>query len=169
MGMKRPYRFCKEELEHIGGVEVSRDKTGVQFRFKDGKRVFVRFSITELAASHLVRDTRKLQGLKQTRNSAPVLRPPVLDLNRLGASKHAAERLALMKSQAGVTWEELVHTLRIPESINYSHEHGSWVWVGTRVSLAVAVENGIATILTVLWSNNDLWESNPRPERRRTS
>lgn len=91
---------------------------------------------------------------------------PEIDFGRLRASRHAGERLALMRRQAGVEFAEVLHALRLPERVGWSVVHESWVFVRDRLAVAVAEAAEGFVVTTLLWSSRALWAENPRPGKR---
>ncbi|MDM4761924.1 hypothetical protein QT381_02755 [Galbitalea sp. SE-J8] len=166
----RPFKEARAGLIAMGCEVERRDKYGVLFRRPNGTCVTVHFDISERDAAILVRDSRKLCGLppamRRTQDIAEAERP-VLDLTRLTASTHAQIRLRQMRVQSDIPGEEIIGTLRRPTRVGYSTRHESWLWVGRRIALAMAVdESGASVIKTVLWASEELWAAHPRPEKR---
>lgn len=91
---------------------------------------------------------------------------PRIDLDRLVASEHAKERLRLMQDQADVSFQEVLHCIRLAERVLWSDVHGTWLWVRGRIAVAVAEEGDRLVITTVMWSSDELFQEFPRPEVR---
>ncbi|MGX9346599.1 hypothetical protein [Microbacterium sp. KNMS] len=170
-GSQNRTKDIEKFFRQLGGRRGRRERDGTVWVFPDGAAKFVRDSEPGLAASRAMQWAAERYG-----QPAPAYEPgervrrreaPVLDLERVVASEHAKERMALMRRQDGrATFRDLMATLACPVRVVWSETHGSWVWVGGRLAVPVRVRaDGSAVILSVLWATGDLWAENPRPER----
>lgn len=177
--IKNPRRYIRTRLEtEIGVVSARKVKqgnrapNGTEYTLTTGRVVFVSDNISQASASSLLADIRKEAGVARPNTTPKVLREertpkPVINLNRLVASKHAKLRYALMKAQSPkhCNDDELLYTLRCPLRAEYSPRHGSWIFVGEHISVAVVDNEGRTEVKTLLWSKSELWDAFPRPEK----
>lgn len=166
---KQPAKRLDREFRSMGAARCDRTSQNVSYRFPDGARFLIPSNIGAGSARALL---HQLQGTYGYGGNDPldqaVKRPgaPVIDLKRLTASNHAQIRLAQMQKQAGVAMTEVLHALRIPDRVLWSEQHDSWLWVGERIAVAASVDVlGYAVVRTILWTQQELWDANPRPER----
>lgn len=166
---KQPAKRLDREFRAMGARRIDRTSAYVAYRFPDGARVEVPSNIGPSNARAFLSDMQRTYGgrardplgLTEKKHGAPVI-----DFDRLTASNHAQIRLAQMKKQAGLEFHEMLHALRIPERVLWSQLHDSWLWVGERIAVAASVDAlGHATIRTILWTQQELWDANPRPEK----
>ncbi|GAA5198741.1 hypothetical protein [Microbacterium jejuense] len=147
------------------------DPAGWIWVFPDGARKHVHHNLNAASARHLTGWVKNRYGS----NYRPVFDgdrvkgpKPIIDLTRLTASQHAQDRLALMRRQDNLTFEEVLLALRAPEKVLWSDTHHSWIWVRDRVGVAAHVDRaGNAVIATLLWATRELWDANPRPMERK--
>ncbi|MCS4277396.1 hypothetical protein M2390_002602 [Mycetocola sp. BIGb0189] len=164
--VKDPRKYVARAVRECGGVKDFRDGYRTYYRMPDGAQVFFESTAHMGAARAFVRG---LRDRYPSASSTPFVQVkdgpcPVLDLERVTASAHAIERQTLMQGQGGLTFQEILHALRIPERVRYSPTHHSWMWIGERVTVAAHVkEDGAAVISTLLWSKTELWDAFPRP------
>lgn len=148
-------------------VAAAQDRTGVTYEFPDGARFSLGEHESERSLSTKVSNVRHRYGLipsKQLVGLSKVGNAPRLDLERLHASEHAKDRLALMQSQAKVTYADVLHTLTLPERVLWSERHDSWVWLRHPLAVAVCEVRDGLLIKTILWSSNELFALHPRPK-----
>ncbi len=168
---KQPAKRLDREFRSMGAARIQRTSAYVAYRFPDGARREVRTNIGPANARALLADIQAIYGgrardplgMTEKRHGAPDI-----DLTRLVASNHAQIRLTQMSHQAGLQMTEVLHALRIPNRVLWSEIHDSWLWVGERIAVAVSVDIlGHATVRTILWTQQELWDANPRPEKAR--
>lgn len=165
----QPKKRIREVIREYGGKHHMADRTGDSYIFpdmfvlhvtKNPTGMWVAAQAKNLAHRYGFRQSKELTGL------AKVGHAPLLDLENLTASDHAKDRLRLMQSQRTVTFSDVLHALRLPERTLWSEKHESWVWI--RHPVAVAVRENYTgrghTIITVLWSDNELFDLHPRPK-----
>ena len=177
---KRPAKVLRRELEALGGVVTERGKksrrdlaSAMVFTFPDGWNVLVRKDVTARFAEQILNSARTHLGLPPLAVKTPRVKtdrprppkPPRIDPTRIQITPHAQARFNLMRRQAGVSKAEVVDTLLNPLRRRFNDRHGSFAFVGDRVTVDVCVDNGHQVIKTLEWSTPDLWEKYPRPER----
>lgn len=169
--IKDPNKFVQQRFKERGAVPAHKDARGTMWRFPDGRHVHVPRQVSMTAAAGFVRDIAPDHAVtnRQAFAGGKVRGPkPRLDLEKLTASAHAKERLALMQSQVALTFADVLYALRCPERVLWSDVHESWVWVGSKVALPLSFDSrGHAIIRTVLWSQQELWAIAPRPKENR--
>lgn len=170
MTIKVPAKYVDKEFRALGARVEGHNDTTKFYRFRDGTVVAVRRRINHESAQRIVRDAQFQYQTNRRRDpiaGEPVRgRRPVIDFARLEASDHAQERLALMRSQTTVEWDEILRALQEPDRVLYSEFHDSWAWVGHRIAVCVRVlPSGRQIISTIAWSDADLWDQFPRPEK----
>jgi hypothetical protein len=167
VSVKNPRKLLRDVVRDYGGESLEKQRDHHVFAFPDGYRV------TLFNGEHPGSCIAKVQLIQQRYGPKPSggfaghrnrRGKPTIDLERLTASTHAQERLALMQRQAGVTYAELLEAIRIPLRVLWSDDHESWLWVGRRVTLPVKEIPSGFVITTVLWSTPDLYKKYPRPE-----
>ena len=168
---KHPAKRLDREFRAMGGARVERTSTNVAYRFPDGARYLVPTNIGPGTARTLLDRLREKYGpgsvdplgFTERRPGAPVI-----DLERLSTSEHARERFDLMRRQAGLTFQEVLLALRAPARVLWATNHAAWLYVGDRIAVSMHVDlEGHACIRTVLWTSQELWDQNPRPEKVR--
>lgn len=165
---KNAAKLLDKECRDLGATRAA-SRHGASYTFPDGAVRFIP-SNTGFAAAHAViaelhrrygRPDRPYDAERVSQGKAPRI-----DLKRTVATKHAAERLALMREQAGLTPLEVTTALTAPSRVRYSERHDSWLWEGDRVAVVATVaDDGHATIRTLMWTTNELWAAHPRPEK----
>jgi len=174
MGVKNPHKLLEKVLRDAGGrpsrVNTARGRrTGiVDWHLPDGYVFRLDDDLPAVKCMHEAGRLRKRYGIETGWTPGDHRSgKPVLDLERLTASQHAKDRLALMQSQAKVTFEDILLALRAPERVTWSEIHDSWIWVRDELAIPVSFDDsGFGTIRTVLWASQELFEQNPRPESR---
>lgn len=169
---KHPAKRLDREFRAMGATRVERTSANVSYRFPDGARRLVPTNITAGKARLILRSMQDRYGVT---NIDPLgfteRRPgaPVIDLERLSTSEHARERFDLMRRQAGLTFQEILIALRAPTRVLWATNHHAWLYVGDRIAVAATADTtGHACIRTVLWTSQELWDQNPRPEKERS-
>lgn len=166
---RQPAKRLDREFRSMGASRVESTSRNVVYRFPDGARVLVPTNIAPGNARAMLNDMQRRYGAPDRDPLGHTERrhgAPDIDLNRLTASKHAMERFDLMRNQAGLTYQEMVMALRVPQRVLWSLVHERWLWVGDRIAVAAEVsDRGEAVICTVLWTSRELWAQNPRPEQ----
>lgn len=166
---KDPKKFVKVCLEQLGAEIIERDKYGNRWKLPDDYRVYVRDNLS-MGAAHAVVKEAQLRIGHQSRPWAAGVKAaghPRLDLEKVVASEHAKDRLKLMRSQHRIDMRDVLYALRLPEKVLWSPRHESWAWVRGDIAVPVAFpESGAQVITTILWASDELWVSNPRPEKR---
>lgn len=171
-----PAKRVGKHFKRLGAVRVDlgngRDMTlrGTHYRFPDGSTPHVPDNINDETARSMIEwaDTRYGRVREDLDPTWEKVRgpKPVVDLARCRASRHAQERLAQMRSQGGLTYEEVLLALRAPTTVRWSERHKSWLWVGDRITVAASVDGtGFTTITTILWTDDGTWAQYPRPEK----
>jgi hypothetical protein len=166
---RNPKKLVRAVVREAGGRVAFNDRHGTAYVFPDGwvVRLEDRNAQSWTAAREVEAKVRERYGTRGAPDYADrvfVDRPgkPDLDLGRLVATDHAKERLDLMRRQAGVTFEELMMAIRVPERVRWSDTHRSWVWIRGRLAVPVVRNADKFVITTVLWSADDLFEQHPR-------
>lgn len=167
---KHPAKRLDREFRGMGAIRIDRNARHVSYLFPDKAIHVLNNNIRQGAAKELLDTMRRRYGATVARDPLGYAekRPgaPVLDFSKLIASKHAQIRLTQMQNQAGLEFQEVVLALRAPNRVLWSEIHESWLWVGERIAVAASVNIlGEATIRTILWTQQELWDANPRPER----
>lgn len=170
-GSQNRTKDIEKFFRQVGGRRGRRERGGTEWLFPDGAAKFVRDSEPGTSASRMMQWAVERYG-HPTATFIPGERVkrsevPTLELERVVASEHAKERMALMQRQDGrASFRDLMETLACPVRVQWSEVHGSYVWVGARLAVPVRVRfDGSAVILSVLWATGELWSENPRPER----
>ncbi len=167
---KHPAKRLDKEFRAMGARRKRESSGATAYIFPDGGQLLVLRNIGPARARIMLNNAQQRYGpvrdpLGRTEKRSGA---PTIDFDRLQASRHALERLALMQGQADLSYPELLHALRIPERVLWSPDHGAWLWVGARVAIAMSfTPEGVAVIRTLLWTTRELWDKNPRPEVRR--
>lgn len=166
MAIKSPRKLVDKAFRELGGRVADRAESALYYVFPDGSHMVVHPRLSLGAAESLIATARRKFDPKRrpTIDGRRAKDKPTVNLGRLVASKHAQERLALMRSQAPVEWGEIVRTLQHPDRVLYSDHHSAWTWVGHRIAVCIGFpEDGAQVITTILWADDDLWAQNPRP------
>lgn len=167
MGIPKPKKTARDVFRSYGATILERTPYGTNYQFPDGRTLHVNDNASPGWVAAQIRNLRDWYGEPDGERPAVkgANRPgkPRLDLERVRASNHAKERLALMQQQGGVTYREVLLALRAPERVLWSEPDGSWLWVRDRLAVAVAEAGEWFVITTVLWSTRDLFEQYPRP------
>ncbi|MCJ1709285.1 hypothetical protein [Microbacterium sp. VKM Ac-2923] len=165
---KEPAKAVEKAFRDLGATKETQ-RHGVNYTFPDGATKLVPQNLRWGHAHELMSEATRRYGYAPRGVAGTQERGrdvPQLDLRRLDATPHAKERMNLMRRQAGIRVEEVMTTLVCPIRVMWSRAHGSWVWVGERVGVAVQFrDNGHAEIRTLLWSTAELWELHPRPQK----
>ncbi|QPZ39734.1 hypothetical protein [Paramicrobacterium chengjingii] len=166
MGIKHPRKYAEKTFREYGGTRVGSNGHGDIWRFPDGWQMVLP---ERAGAGHLVglvREARERYGVAPDHHlGRREKHAPRLDFDRLSASAHAKERLALMTAQAGVTAHDMLHALQLPERVMFDEKYDSWVWVRGVLAIPVAVcPDGFAVIKSVLWADQGLYEEFPREQ-----
>lgn len=163
------YKRVVSRLKEHGAEPVVRQARGTTFEFPDGYRAYVFHAIENRAASAFLSDIEARYGrpARDWQAGVKVAGRPELDLERVIASEHAKERLRLMQTQRRIDLRDVLYALRLPERVLWSPKHKSWAWLRGDIAVAVTfTHDGSQVIRTILWTSDELWESNPRPEKR---
>lgn len=164
---KQPAKRLDREFRAMGARRGDRTPNANTYMFPDGAVLFVPRNVGPGGARAMLQRAREKYGSSPLDPlSMAVHRPgaPTIDLNRMIATQHAMERFDLMRAQANLTYTELLEALRIPERVLWSERHGRWLWVRGRIAVVAGVHDGNTTVVTILWTTQDLWDSNPRPK-----
>lgn len=166
--MSSPSKVVAKTFRAMGARVVGPHQRGTTYQFPDGATKHVPTNMKPVTARGMLGWARDRYGHLEpdTPFSAEKVKggSPRVDLNRVVASNHAKERLALMRSQARIEFSDILMALRAPIRTLYSEKHSSWLWVGERITVAAHVnQDGFAVISTLLWSTRELWNQNPRP------
>jgi hypothetical protein len=165
----QPAKRIDREFRDMGARRVERTSREVAYMFPDDVRVIVPTNINPGKARELLGNYQRRYGRKPDNplvDAVPKSGAPVIDLTRMIATKHAMERFDLMRAQAGITYRDLLEALRIPERVLWNERHDTWLWVRDRIAVVAGVgPNGTATVTTILWAQQELWDQNPRPEK----
>lgn len=163
---RHPAKRLDKEFRRIGARRARQSSHAVLYTFADGAQRLVPRNIGPGTARLMLNEVQQLYkvGLSPLGRTEKRSGAPTIDFNNLCASAHALERFRLMQKQADLTHTEMMLAIRAPERVLWSPDHGSWLWVGDRIAVAITVtDNGAAVIRTLLWTTRELWDSNPRP------
>jgi hypothetical protein len=166
---KSATKLVDKEFRKMGATRTT-GAYGVEYLFPDGSRKFVVSNMGFGAAHQLIHETRKRYGVKPERPPmrgvrVPIPQAPKVDLERLTVTPHAIQRREQMQEQDGLTTLEVALALTCPRHVLWMEQHGTYAWVGERIAVVGHVREGWLTIRTFLWSTNELWHRNPRPEK----
>lgn len=153
-----------------GAVVTERATQWTTYTFPDHYTVTIGKNERVALTLAKVNDVQQRYGFdRRAQYSTMGTRPgkPVLDLERVVASDHAKERLALMQRQADVTMREILLCLRAPERVLWADDHDSWLWVRDRLAVPIKEAGDRFIITSVLWSTRELFDQNPRPQENR--
>lgn len=156
------------------GARRERMRHGTQYTFADGAVKLVPHNVRPHVAQQMVaevearygrvKDRPSYQGVKVAKRDAPRV-----DLKRVRVTAHALDRRAQMEDQDDLTTAEIAVALTAPSRIEWHPTQRSYAFVGDRVAVAGCFDNGYFVIRTFLWTTDDLWERNPRPEKELTA
>lgn len=168
--MTSPAKTVAKTFQRMGAASMNTSKHGTEFRFPDGAQKLVPGNMSPATARSMLKWATDRYGYEDrpaVSGERTHRAKPKLNLERVTASNHAKERLALMRRQDGLEMREILLALRAPQRTLWSVPHQSWLWVGERVTVAAHVQDdGSAVISTLLWSTRELWDANPRPQAR---
>lgn len=165
---KNPRKEARRVFRSYGAQTAAPTKHGTNYLFPDGATVMIHDSDGHGTVAEKIRTVVARYGRITPRGLAGMAKvgnAPHLNLELLRASEHAKDRLGLMQSQRPVTFADVLHTLRLPERVMWSPRHESWVWIRELLAVAVCEVPGGHLIKTVMWSDNELFISHPRPEQ----
>lgn len=167
--MNATVKQLEKSFRQYGARRAGHDRHGTSWLFPDGAEKLIPRNMPAASIASMFMWVQDRYGYtrRDAFNGDRVRGPkPVIDLQRCQASAHAKDRLTLMQTQQGVGYDEVLIALRAPSKVLWSDKHGSWIWVGDRVAVAAFVdETGYATIGTILWTDTELWDAAPRPEK----
>lgn len=164
--VKNPKKYLRQSFAEMGAEVHSRDKFGARWRFPDNYVVYISDTLHPNRVMSLIGEMNQRYGVKKYPSKMGVRQQgaPRLDMERLTASEHSKGRLRLMNEQAGLDIREVLFVLKCPQKVLWQARHQSWCWVGERVALPMSFDDtGHATIRTIIWTTDELWEENPRP------
>lgn len=165
------YKRTTTALKSYGAVPSVREARGTVYLFPDGYRLYVYHQIDQKGSRALLSDVGARYGRRHPqawKAGVRVSGAPNIDLERVVASDHAKERLRLMQSQRRVDLRDVLYALKLPERVLWAPRHNSWAWVRGDIAVPITfAADGSQVIRTVLWASEELWESNPRPEKKR--
>lgn len=165
--VKNPRKRVEKVAKEAGGRVRFSSHHIVIWAFDDGWEVTMAANAHAGTAAAVVTAIQNRYGRPQTAfNGRKASHAPTVDFARLGCTTHARDRLALMRSQAGIEFSDLVLALRTPQRVEFSDKHESWIWVGERVAVCASECDDRWVITTLLWSRTELWDAFPRPGRR---
>lgn len=164
--MNKAMKFARKQLTKIGAVVEHQHDKRIDFRMPDGSAWMCTDRTSEGRVRELVRRwsdwDAASHGEYLSRFVRVVPMPSIAGL-RLKRTSHFAARCDLMSGQ-GMRATEVRDALLRPTSVRAT-EHGTRLFCRGRIAVAVAVDDGIATAVTCLWTTNELWAQNPRKER----
>lgn len=165
LAIKHPQKWVRKQFRELG-LRPSGGHGSSFFTAETGHGFRIPPSMSSGTAIRIVADARVALGLSRSivEEKSTV---PVLKKGQLRFSEHAAERWALMKTQAAVSSVELEAALFTPGEVAYSVKRGSWLFITARLKVAVIItDTGYPIVTTVMWSREELFEKHPRPEAR---
>jgi hypothetical protein len=166
---KEAQKRASQIFRDRGAVVTERHRYWTTYKFPDNRTVSISKDERVAVTLAKIKDAQERYGYDTPdlfREYVSTGGKPRLDLDNLVASTHAKERLALMQQQSKITYQEVLHTLRLPERVLWSPVHESWCWIRGRIAVAVADSRGTQLITTVMWTSQELFEENPRPKER---
>jgi len=170
VAIKHPQQWVRKQFRQMGLSAANTGKRGLaeaRFVAESGHAFVIPNTLTAGGAIHLVSDTRAALGMGRSIATEKDVKP-VLSKGHLRFSVHAAERWALMRTQAAVSSVELEAALFTPGLIEYSTKHDSWLFITGRIKAVVKIPTGgEPTLVTVMWSREELFEKHPRPEMKK--
>jgi hypothetical protein len=164
-----PAKTVDKEYRRLGATR-ERVHGGVKYTFPDGARLLVPANIKPHVAESMILEVHRRYDVQPERprlvgERVSIASAPRFDMDSLAVTPHAKQRRAEMGDQDNLTTREIVAALTCPMRVLYFEKHGSYAWVGERVAVVGHVRQGRLTIRTFLWTTNELWERNPRPEK----
>lgn len=89
-------------------------------------------------------------------------------ISRPRATRHFADRAALMGEQDNVVPDEIRLACVSPSETRWCERTGSYAYLRGRIAvIAAPVESG-TELLTIFWTEKHMWDKNPRPNREGT-
>lgn len=166
---KHPAKAVDKEFRRLGASR-STVRDGAKYLFPDGASIFIPSKINWFVAHSAMRDARMRMGADRERDPImgeriPTTRLPAVDIDKLTVTDHARERLVMMRGQGDVADLEVLTALTCPMRALWSEQHGTYAWIGDRITVVGHYRDGWLTVRSFLWSTNDLWEQHPRPEK----
>ncbi len=168
---KNPAKLVDKTIRALGGRRVDSTRHAVSYRLPDGAHFSVPSNIGPGRARIIVGEITTKYGTAQTRPAAPRGRKvkredaPVVDVRSVRFTRHAKERYVLMAGQGDLTVKEVLEALTTPVHVRWSDHHESWMWAGSRVTIAaIAQDDGSFVATTLLWTTASDWADNPRPK-----
>lgn len=168
-GVKSPkdaQKLASRTFRDRGAVVTENARQWTTYTFPDQYTVTIGRNERIALTLAKVKDVQERYGFDQSDNFGQMgTRPgkPVIELERLVASAHAKERLALMQRQAGVDMREILLCLRTPQRVLWSDDHESWLWIRDRIAVPVKEVGDRFIITSVLWGTRELFDKYPRP------
>lgn len=166
---KHPAKRLDREFRAMDATRVERTSQNIIYEFRDGAKYMVPRNITAGSARTMLQSLQvKYGGAAGDPLGFTERRPgaPTIDLEQLSTSEHARERFDLMRQQASLTFQEVLFALRAPARVLWATNHRAWLYVGDRIAVSADVDSaGYARIRTILWTSQELWDQNPRPEK----
>jgi len=165
-GPKDARKLASQTFRGRGAVVTENNRQWTTWAFPDNRTVTITKNEPITLTLAKVKDAQERYGYDTRDNYASMTkRPhtPAIDLERVVASAHAKERLALMKRQAGVDMREILLALRTPQRVLWSDEHDSWLWIRDRIAVPIKEVGDRFIITSVLWGTRELFDRYPRP------
>lgn len=167
---KSPAKAVDKEFKRIGATRRA-VRNGVEYRFPDDARIFVPANVSWQVAHSMMRNAGIRNGVSKPRppivgDRIPITILPPVDTDRMTLTDHAKQRFAEMETQDGITAAEVALALTCPMHALWMEQHGTYAWVGERITVVGHEREGWLTIRTFLWSTNELWDEHPRLEKQ---
>lgn len=165
--MNKAMKYAKKELEKIGFEVVFKSTNSLIFRNSNGREhtVTARHNLAQIRRMVAREIDRRRERNGDFMSQYPVTeRYPVMLPGDVSMSKHFGERVTLMSTQ-GLNVGDVKIALYNPTVVRA----GSDVLFYCYGDIAVTVSRDVRTddkwvAVTLLWTSNELWELNPRPE-----
>ncbi|KJL45610.1 hypothetical protein [Microbacterium trichothecenolyticum] len=173
---KNPAKAVDKVFRELGATrEIARDGRsgvkGVYYRFPDGARRHVPNGVPWVAAAGFIREVRDRYAPEPPRPPISGERVglgsvPAVDQSKIAVTDHAKQRFDEMSlGDDGISQFEIDLALICPMHVLWMEKHGTYAWVGDRIAVVGHMREGFLTIRTYLWTTDELWERNPRPEK----
>ncbi|MBK0419988.1 hypothetical protein JD276_13200 [Leucobacter sp. CSA1] len=168
--MNKAMKTAKKELTKLGCEVVRETRDLIAFRLLTGQD-WVCSSRTQMHTVRSVVDRQRGHYRVQTGEYLAafpeVTSAPRMEIGNYYAPPHFKDSTRLMLGQ-GLTRPEITTAILSPETVRINPATGRWIYCAGRIGVVIEPpEHGIYTLITILWSTDEEWEQNPRPEREK--